>query len=179
MSSKLHLLPSTTTAVLAALLLVAPYSSFAQAKHEVLTGAAWSALVAAEYRVAIDKAKECIGEFQEAARLIQADLEKARKPLPSGDVTGAVRDSILANGPLNSVATCYFIVGEANRLFVRTDPLKFVAARSAYEEAVKLGFGRGYNTNGMFWIPAEKASQRLQAFSTVTNTVTTVAPAPR
>lgn len=182
MNSKLHLLPSTTgttAAILAALLLLAPYPSFAQAKHDVLTAAAWNALVAADYGVAIDRAGECIGEFKEAAGSLQADLERAGKPLPSGSVTGAARDAILANGPLNSVATCYFIIGEANRLFVRTDPAKFVAARSAYEEAARLGFGRGYNTNGVFWIPAEKASQRLQALSAVTNSVTTVAPAPR
>ncbi|MBX3745287.1 MAG: hypothetical protein KF833_08240 [Verrucomicrobiae bacterium] len=178
MNSTLYLLPSTTTAILAALLLFAPYPSFAQAKHELLTAAAWNALVAADYGVAIDRAGECIGEFKEAAGALQADLERAGKPLPSGGVTGAARDAILANGPLNSVATCYFIIGEASRLFVRTDPAKFVAARSAYEEA-KLGFGRGYNTNGVFWIPAEKATLRLQAFATVTNSVTPASPPPR
>ncbi|MBX3745540.1 MAG: hypothetical protein KF833_09555 [Verrucomicrobiae bacterium] len=145
----------------------------------MLTAAAWNALVAADYGVAIDRAEECIGEFKAAAGALQADLERAGKPLPSGGVTGAARDAILANGPLNSVATRYFIIGEANRLFVRTDPAKFVAARSAYEEAARLGFGRGYNTNGVFWIPAEKATLRLQAFATVTNTVTPASPPPR
>lgn len=180
MNSKSNRRPSVTHAVLGALtLLLAPSPSFAQAKHEVLTADAWNALVAADYGAAIGKAEECIREFRAAAGVLQSELERANKPLPSGGVTGAARDSILANGPLNSVATCYFIIGEANRLFVRTDPVKLNTARTAYQEASKLTFGRGYNTNGVFWIPAEKATHRLQSFTSATNSVSSSASAPR
>lgn len=157
----------------------APVSTRGQTKHEALTAAAWSALVAADYPAAIANAEKCILDFKDRAKGLQADLEKAGRPLPSGSVTGEARTAILANSPLNEVATCYFIIGEANRLFVRTDPVRLNAARSAYEEARKLTFGRGYNTNGVFWIPAEKANLRLQALSAVTNTVSTVVPSPR
>lgn len=150
-----------------ALTLLAPSGAFAQADHEKLTTAAWNCFKATDYTCAITNAQACIEDWREAAKDLQTKLEKAGKEVPTGKVSNEVKEAIFANGPLNDVATCYFIIGEANRPFVRTNVEKLKAAKAAYEEARKLTFGRCWDPNGWFWSPAETASQRLRALPPV------------
>ena len=75
---------------------------------------------------------------------------------PTGKVSPAEGEEIFARGPLNDVAGCYFLMGEALKALYRLDE-----AKEAYKGAQKFSAARVWDPNGWFWEPALKASDRL------------------
>jgi hypothetical protein len=76
------------------------------------TNAAWHALQSKRPRDAADKADQVIEKFTTQAEKIEADLKSKNMPAPiiGKPSTDKERAEILDRGPLNDVATCYFIV---------------------------------------------------------------------
>jgi hypothetical protein len=103
------------------------------------------------------KADRCANRFRSEANQTQNDLErkKAKQP-PKGKVTEEQKSTIYALGSINSVATCYWIMGRSAQLLKRNDE-----ARAAYSDASKLSYGRTWDSRGCFWSPAEDAKDRL------------------
>lgn len=126
-------------------------------KNEELTTAAWNSFNAGKYEEAIKKASICIDEFQGQADRLQAKLQKEKPEPPTGSVNKSVKEKILANGPLNDVAACYFIKGRsAEKLGKKEDAMR------AYEAAQKYTCARTWDPKGKaFWSPAEIAIDRL------------------
>ncbi|MCX5801291.1 MAG: hypothetical protein NTX17_07895 [Candidatus Eisenbacteria bacterium] len=129
-----------------------------QPKNVALTTAAWNAFNAGNYPLAISKARECIDEFRGAADRQQAKLEKQKVSSPSeGRVGQTERQKILARGPLNDAATCYYVIGRSAEYLNKLD-----LAKEAYENATRYTYARTWDPAGqLFWSPAEAASDRL------------------
>jgi hypothetical protein len=167
---KLHIMQLTKilTLLTSAFTLISRIA-LAQAEHERLTTNAWARLKTnpPDHAGAITNAEKCIAEFKEAAKDMQEKLEREQPRLPIGSATPETKEKIFANGPLNDVATCYFIVGEAHRLLISSDNARIKLAKQAYEEARHLSFARCWDTNGWFWSPAEEASRRLRILPSV------------
>jgi hypothetical protein len=152
--------------VLSFALIVVPSACAAQgdtgqphARNVVLTTGAWVFLNAKNYTAAIEKAQECIDEFDTAASHEQAELEKAKAPLPpKGRVPERERQRIFERGLLNDVATCYYIAGRAHES-LRHNQL----ARDAYQRAASYTYARTWDpATSSFWSPAEVAARRLK-----------------
>jgi tetratricopeptide (TPR) repeat protein len=119
---------------------------------EQQTAAAWDALTRKDYKEAIKRADACIDEFRIEARRRQRELDEQRVHIPSGRVNGKCKEAIVKNGPLNDVATCYYIKGRAaDKLGLKAE------AADALREAQKYPAGRGWDQRGWFWTPAEAA----------------------
>jgi hypothetical protein len=141
-------------------------------KSAEMTNRAWEALNAEKYLEAIKQAKECISEFRREAQERQKELAAAKEPKPPvGHVADkALKERILSWGPLNDVAACYFITGEANlKLSRRTDDVQErrkyrTEAKKAYEACAELTYARVYDSTPptWFWNPAKKANERIQ-----------------
>jgi hypothetical protein len=124
---------------------------------EQATADAWDAYNSGKFETAITNADICIDESRGQAIRLQAKLEKEKPELPTGEVSDDVKKKIFANGPLNDVATCYFIKGRSEeKLAKKEDAVK------AYEETKKYTYARAWDTKGWFWSPAEAASDRLE-----------------
>ena len=131
------------------------------------TSAAWNAFNAAKYEEAIRLAGQCINEFRHNADRMQSELKKKNpNPLPVGKVSDTERDAILNNGPLNDVATCYFIQGEAYKKLSdqaegEEKQRALLQAKAAYEKAAPYTYARTWDPNGWFWDPSQTAIDRL------------------
>jgi hypothetical protein len=141
---------------------VAAEQSSAQNEAEIprdveLMTAAWDAYTGRQYEDAIAKAERCASRFKSDAEQTQSDLEqkKAKRP-PTGKVTEAQKKTIYALGPINSVATCYWIKGRSAQILHRNGE-----AVEAYNAAAKLSYGRAWDPRGWFWSPAEDSRDRL------------------
>jgi hypothetical protein len=123
---------------------------------ELMT-AAWDAFNGHQYEDAMAKADRCASRFKSDAEQTQSDLErkKAKQP-PKGKATEEQKKAIYDQGPINSVATCYWIKGRSAQLLHRNDE-----AREAYNAAAKLSYGRTWDPRGWFWSPAEDSKDRL------------------
>lgn len=123
---------------------------------ELMT-AAWEAYNGHTYEDAMAKAERCASRFKNDAEQTQSNLEqkKAKQP-PTGKVTEAQKKAIYGQGPINSVATCYWIKGRSAQILHRNGE-----ALEAYNAAVKLSYGRTWDPRGWFWSPAEDAKDRL------------------
>ena len=127
--------------------------------HEAQTKAAWDAVVQKKFPAAKRHAEDCIDEFRGTARRLQKQIEETGRKIPKGKVKDqATRDAIFKNGPLNDVATCYFILGyvaeKTNRRGEMVD---------AYVEAMKFTHARCWDEGKkIFWSPAEAAKKRLE-----------------
>jgi hypothetical protein len=118
-----------------------------------LTSEAWDAFNKKDWMTAIGKADECIKQFRDMADDEQKQLESSKASVPTGTVSKSEKDQIMKRGPLNDVATCFFIKGQAEEALGHT-----AEARQAYEAAAKYTYARCYDG---FWCPAEGASTRL------------------
>jgi hypothetical protein len=177
-----NLLRHFTALTAASLVMLCANSLFAQAssspsatpgpesKNQRMTREAWEPYNVDNFDKAIEKADECIHEFHREAERLQAELNKTPgTPPPVGRVIDdAAREEIFSRGPLNDVATCYFIKGEAyTKLSRRAEgkqKTKYLAeATKAYEEAAKLKYARCWDPKppGFFWDPASKANDAL------------------
>jgi hypothetical protein len=126
--------------------------------NEKATSAAWDALNASKYEVAITNANQCIDEFRGQATRLQEKLQTAKADLPTGAVSDDVKKKIAENGVLNDVAACYFIQGKAAEKLGKIED-----AKKAYTETKKLTLARVWDPQGWFWSPAEAAGDRLDA----------------
>lgn len=129
-------------------------------KNEQLTTEAWSAYNDGKYELAIEKAKECIIEFQQEAIRQEKELKdkKADEP-PIGKTTSEKTKEILRRGLLNDVATSWVIIGMSeNKLNHREKAI------SAFKKAKQFTYARTYDPNGnSFWSPAEKADNYIKS----------------
>ena len=127
-------------------------------KNERMTTEAWDAYGKGQYDRAIEKAQECIDEFLGAADRLEKTLKSQHAPLPpTGEVSSEKeKKGIFANGPLNDVATCFYIKGRSLEATKHTEE-----ARQAYKAAMKYAYARTWDPHGWFWSPAEGASDRL------------------
>ena len=130
-----------------------------QPPHVQLTAAAWDALNSGTFERSIAKADKCIEKFVEVAKKEQQELENHKTPKPpTGTVTEEEKATVLHRGPLNDVATCYYIKGRALEALKRMED-----AKRAYDAARRLTYGRCWDPKGWFWSPSEEASERLAA----------------
>jgi hypothetical protein len=126
---------------------------------ETKTVAAFDAFNEGDYLGAISRATDCIQEFRAAADTKQAALEAQNAPLPpEGSVTDQEKKIILSRGPLNDVASCYWIVGRSAEQLGR-----IADAREAYREATRYTYARTWDPKGWVWSPGKDAGARLAA----------------
>ena len=141
----------------------------AQGDSERMTMEAWNAFNNADYQSAIRKAEVCIKEFRRTADTLQKSLKDKNEPTPAvGEVSDeAQRRALFNRGPLNDVATCYFITGEAySRIAAGLDGSarkeQLQKAKAAYEATAKYTYARVWDERGWFWDPSAKANERLE-----------------
>jgi hypothetical protein len=127
-------------------------------KNVQMTNEAWDAFNKKNYERAIAKANECISEFLGQANRKEKSLEQQNSDPPAtGKVSDKVKEKIFAFGPLNDVATCYFIIGRSYEFLG-----KVKEAREAYTAAKRYEYARTWDPQGqLFWSPSEAASDRL------------------
>jgi len=124
-----------------------------------LTFQAWSAFNTQDYGLSIARANACITQYESFAAAEQQQLRaRGLSPPPVGAVPDAVRAEILNRGPLNDVATCWFIKARALEALGETE-----SARRAYTEATRYIHARAWDPRGWFWSPSEAARERLAA----------------
>jgi hypothetical protein len=123
-----------------------------------LTKEAWDAFNRKEWHTAIQKADECISQFQDQADDMQTQLEKSGVTVPTGTVSKQEKDQILKRGPLNDVGTALWIKGQAAEKLGMNEE-----AKQAYQSASKYTFARCYDASyDGFWAPADTAKGRLK-----------------
>ncbi|HYH65099.1 MAG TPA: hypothetical protein VD866_10435 [Urbifossiella sp.] len=120
--------------------------------HEKETKAAWDALKAEKYADAMKHADVCIKEFRGTATRRQKELDDAKTAVPNGRVTDAQKAAIHNNGPLNDVATAYYVKARAAHKLVQKAEVE-----KALAEAEKYPAARCWDPQGWFWSPAEAA----------------------
>jgi hypothetical protein len=122
-----------------------------------LATAAWAAFNKADYEQAIVASERCAAEFQGTADREQQRLEAAKvQDPPIGAVSATDKATILARGPLNDVATCFWIKGRAAENLGRVSE-----ARVAYQSAGRYTYARAWDPQGWFWAPGQDARDRL------------------
>jgi hypothetical protein len=126
--------------------------------NERLTSSAWDAFNKHDYPAAITAADKCIKKFRDDADGIQARLEKENVVIPKGKVSDDQKKVIFENGPLNDVATCLFIKGQAAEKLDKRDD-----AKAAYTATLKYSYARAWDPQGWFWSPSEGAAEKLEA----------------
>lgn len=164
--------------------------------NETLTKQAFDLYNTNKLVEAIAKAEECIQSFSKDAAAAQkeldADLKRQNKTLPETIKPKTIeeRDEVMSRGPLNDVATCWFIEAESYRKQsgvkkvgkdYRVDNRQALTnACEAYSEVLKFSLGRCWqpNTNtpvvfGFFWSPAAKAQQWLDDLEPVRSRLST------
>jgi tetratricopeptide (TPR) repeat protein len=118
---------------------------------------AWEALGQGDYRRAIEVAEQCTQVLGEQADREQQRLAKSGLQAPPvGVPTMDEALKIAARRPLNTVAGCYLIRGDAAERLQRRDE-----AREAWLAAAKYTYARSWNPRGFFWSPSQAALERL------------------
>jgi hypothetical protein len=145
-----------------------------QGDSERLTQQSWDALNNSDYQLAIQKAEHCIKGFRGTADILQKSLKDKDAPLPP---IGAVRDenerrAIFDRGCLNDVATCYFIIGEAqsglaDRSEASAKKEHVQKAKAAYEAAARYTYARTWDLRGWFWDPSATSNERIAGLEPV------------
>jgi hypothetical protein len=121
-----------------------------------LTKSAWDAFNRGDYGQAIGLAEKVINEFSKEADRLQQRVTDTTAT--EDDSNPSRRQAILARGPLNDVATSYFIVGRSAE-YLNNKQL----AVSAFSRARLYTHARALNTSGTgFWSPAEAAGKALE-----------------
>jgi hypothetical protein len=134
---------------------------------EQLTTEAWTAFNKADFKGAIAKAEECIRNFKDDADDKQEELrKKGTADPPTDEFSASEREAILKRGPLNDVATSFFIIGQSEEELYRhgkdKDPQYNEKAKQAYKDACKYTYARTWDTKGFFWSPSKKACKRAE-----------------
>jgi hypothetical protein len=130
--------------------------------NERLTTEAWTALNHGDNDLAIEKALQCVGSFQDDGLAAQKILVgNGEPPPPEGKTTPLKKQEILSRGILNDVATCWYIIGTAE--MQRKNKEK---AMSAFERCRQFSYARTYDLSwDGFWSPAKKAETTIKALS--------------
>jgi hypothetical protein len=137
--------------------------AYSQSDNERFTTAAWMSYRTNQFLVAISNANLCIEQFEVQAEQVQNDMLRTNATMPPvGRVGTNLFTTIAAEGPLNDVATCYFIIGESKKQLVHRDGVTMGEARNAYERAKFFTYARCWDTNGYFWSVADAANARLK-----------------
>jgi hypothetical protein len=127
--------------------------------HQVLATRAFKAYTAKDYGEAIDAALECIADFKIPAQTIQKRLREQNLPEPpTGKVKPEMREEIHRNGPLNDVATSYWILGRSLE-----KKGKKAEAIQALRACAALTYARCWDPDQeIFWNPPEDADGRVK-----------------
>ena len=160
-----RLITSVSTFLLGLLVLVSSQCpAWGQAKKPPtnvrFTTAAWADLEKGNFDAAIKNAKTVIEDFEPDADVDQEKLKKAHAAEPPlGTPTSKKEEQdTLKRGPLNDVATCHWIIGQA---YEKKGDLS--QAKLEYQAAAKYTYARTWDPEqGLFWSPADKASARLK-----------------
>lgn len=128
-------------------------------KNEQLTAEAWSAYDSGKYELAIEKAKDCIIEFQGEALRQENELKDNKIPEPpKGKTTSEKAKEVLRRGLLNDVATCWIIIGMSEMKLSHKEK-----AISAFKKAKQFTYARTYDPSwDGFWSPSEKAEDYIK-----------------
>jgi hypothetical protein len=144
--------------------LLIAFSAPIPAEEECLKSA-WQALDGGQFQIAMTAADQCVRDFSAEARRQQEALRRSGEPTPpTGKVASAAdRQAILERWAVNDVAAAYFVKGKAAEQLATGSAAKqyLPVARQAFEEAVKLSYGRTWDTKGWFWSPSQAAQDRL------------------
>jgi len=104
--------------------------------------------------------------FQSAARLQQQEVQASGITPPLGPPRDdKEKKETQERGPLNAVATCWFIKGDAYLKLSETgDPDKpdldaLQKSCDAFRASLEYSHGRCWDTNGFFWSPARTAKR--------------------
>jgi tetratricopeptide (TPR) repeat protein len=124
------------------------------AKHAALAWAAYTRATPADLAAAVKHADDCIGEFEGAANRKQVELSASKDPVPNGVVTDEQRLAVLKHGPINDVATCYYVKARAAAKLGQTD-----VAAAAAAAAERYPSARCWDPKGWLWSPAEAAAR--------------------
>jgi hypothetical protein len=129
-------------------------------KNEQLIAESWNAFNDGKYERAIEKAKECIIEFQEEALRQERELRDSKAPQPPiGETTAEKTREIVQRGLLNDVATGWVIIGMSERKLGHKEK-----AISAFSKASQFSYARTYDPSWKgFWSPAEKAKDYIKS----------------
>jgi hypothetical protein len=143
------------------------FAASLRAEEECLKNA-WRAFNRGDYKGAIKFADECIENFGKVADRMQEKLSNDKESLPpTGSVSDADKNKIFKRGPLNDVATAYFIKGRSAENLYRKggskDPIYKEMAENAYKAACRYKHGRTWDPNGWFWSPCEAGADRLSS----------------
>jgi len=128
-----------------------------------LTIEAWQKFNKADYKAAIAKAEECIDKFKDDADDKQDELKKKNTPEPPTDTfSDSERNEIVKRGPLNDVATSFFIIGQSEEELYKhdKDSQHIQRAKDAYTQACRYTYARTWDPKGFFWSPSKKACRR-------------------
>jgi hypothetical protein len=127
-----------------------------------ITITAWEAYNTNSFQLAISNATACVRQFQAAARIQQQDVQASGLIPPIGEPKDEKeKKETQRRGPLNAVATCWFIKGESYEKLAeikdheKPDLDALQKARDAYTATLEYSHGRCWDTNGFFWSPAQ------------------------
>lgn len=128
------------------LLMIKYNIDFGHYKSNELTGKAWQAFEAKNYKVLDIYTNKCIKMYQKHAKAQQKRL----KSLPTGD-------DVHKNWALNDVATCYFIKAKGFQKQKKNDK-----AKKIYNKIIKLfPYAQCFDTSGWFWRVSEAAKDQI------------------
>ncbi len=116
-----------------------------------ITTGAWDALNRGDYASSITKAQDCVDRFGEIAHAQQTALVIDKAPAPK-DIR-----VVMKRGPLNDVAACLYIQGQALERLKRLDE-----AKQRYRDVLTYSYARVWDRQGFFWSPSEVAASRLK-----------------
>jgi tetratricopeptide (TPR) repeat protein len=135
--------------------------------HEKWIAEAWDAMDHDNPTQAIGAAEKIIDKYADDAEGAEEELERNQPLPPEGPLDGDERKRVFARGPLNDVATAYWIAGQAYEQLGN-----FPKACENYRATARLRYARtwdptrwafrGLNFGGQFWSPAAKAAGRVQ-----------------
>lgn len=119
------------------------------------------------FQDAIRVAQLCVNEFAFDARVEQKKLIDENVPEPKARYeTEGERAEVHARGELNSVGTCYYIIGRTWEHLAETSEVndsEIANAKFAYEEGRYFVHAATWDPTGeFFWFPGKKAEQRLK-----------------
>lgn len=131
----------------------------ARSSNEVWVSNSWDLFNARRYAEAVANVDACLHLWSATAEKLQRDHDSKSSGCPAvGGVNVEVRRLILANGPLNDVATSYWIKARSLQELGNDDQ-----AKTAFESCAKLKCARTWDERGWFWNPAQDCSVRIRS----------------
>src|ERR1039457_5813830 len=136
---------------------------------------AWVAFNKGNYSAVIAEATSCISQLQSIADRHELQLENDHISIPpAGIVTKNEEAAIFARGPVNDVATCLYLKGNAEERIGRKEEARF-----AYEAAAKYRYARAWDPNGWFWSAIRSCGRAFEPLKVRGEVQIFRGPAPR